>query len=207
MATLDVFNMAKKQVGTVDLPDAVFGCEVKEHLLYAAVRYQRAKARAGTHKVKERAEVRGGGRKPWKQKGTGRARQGTIRAPQWRGGGIVFGPRVRSHAIKLNKKMRQQALCSALSRRAQESSVAVLEGIELKDAKTKEIAELMSRFGWKDMLLVLAEPDEVVTRCARNLPTVTVLPTDGVNVYDVLLRSNLVMTRDAVDALSKRLGG
>ena len=131
MPTLDVFNMAKKQVGTVDLPEAVFGCEVKEHLLYAAVRYQRAKARAGTHKVKERAEVRGGGRKPWKQKGTGRARQGTIRAPQWRGGGVVFGPRVRSHAFKLNMKVRHQALCSALSRRAQESSLSILDEVSL----------------------------------------------------------------------------
>ena len=117
MPTVDVFNVQHDKVGEVELPDSVFGVEVREHLLYAAVRYQRAKARAGTHKVKSRSEVRGGGKKPWRQKGTGRARQGTTRAPQWRGGGVVFGPTVRSHAFKLNKKVRRAALKSALSRR------------------------------------------------------------------------------------------
>src|SRR5690242_6026196 len=123
---IDIFNLSHETVGSVDLDDAVFGCEVREHLLYAAVRYQRAKARAGTHKAKERAEVRGGGRKPWRQKGTGRARQGHTRSPQWRGGGVVFGPRVRSHAFKLNKKVRALALKSAISRRVQENALFVL---------------------------------------------------------------------------------
>ena len=205
MATVDVYNMDKKQVGSIELSDAVFGCEVREHLLYAAVRYQRAKARAGTHKVKERAEVQGGGRKPWKQKGTGRARQGTIRAPQWRGGGVVFGPRVRSHAHKMNKKVRRQALCSALSRRAEENVLAVLDTMTMDEAKTKNMVAFMKRFELSDMLLVTAESDTNIERSASNLPNVTVLPSAGVNVYDVLLRSNLVMTRAAVDALTARL--
>ncbi len=207
MPTVEVYNSQNEEVGKVDLDDAVFGCDVKEHLLYAAVRYQRAKARAGTHKVKERAEVSGGGRKPWRQKGTGRARQGSTRSPQWRGGGVVFGPRNRSHAFKLNKKVRRAALRSALSRRVGEGAVSILDAVTLEAPRTREFVALMSRFGWKDLLLVVPEHDDAVDRSSRNIPNVTVVPVGGVNVYDVLRRSHLVMTVGAAEALAARLGG
>jgi len=206
MPTVDVYNLNREKVGSADLSDAVFGAEVKEHLLYAAVRFQRAAARQGTHKAKERAEVRGGGKKPWRQKGTGRARQGSTRSPQWRGGGVVFGPRARSHAHKLNKKVRKAALCSALSRRCEESRIVVLDSLTFDEPKTRQITELMGRFELGDMLLV-ANADENITKSARNVPAVTVLPPEGVNVYDVLRRSVIVVTKDAADALGARLGG
>jgi large subunit ribosomal protein L4 len=201
---IDVFNVSREKVGDLDLDEAVFGTEVKEHLLYTVVRYQRAKARAGTHKAKQRAEVRGGGRKPWRQKGTGRARQGHTRSPHWRGGGVVFGPVVRSHAFKLNKKIRQQALISALSRRVQDNALVVLDGFEVAAPKTKQVIQFMDRFGLQDMVLV-APPNENLTKSARNLPTVTLLPPEGLNVYDVLKRRNLVFTKAAVDAVVSRL--
>jgi large subunit ribosomal protein L4 len=207
MPTVEVYNSQNEEVGKVALDDTVFGCEVKEHLLYAAVRYQRAKARAGTHKVKERAEVSGGGRKPWRQKGTGRARQGSIRSPHWRGGGVVFGPRYRSHAFKLNKKVRRAALRSALSRRVEEGAVSILDAVTLEAPRTREFVSLMARFGWKDLLLVVPERDDAVDRSSRNIPNVTVVPVGGVNVYDVLRRSHLVMTVGAAEALAARLGG
>ncbi len=206
MATIDVYNPNRDKVGELELDDAVFGAEVREHLLYAAVRYQRAKARSGNHKAKERAEVRGGGRKPWRQKGTGRARQGSIRSPQWRGGGVVFGPRVRSHGFKLNKKVLRSALVSALSRRVAESSVVVLEDWQLEGIRTRHVVDFMRRFELSDMLLV-ASRDETLERSARNLKSVTMLPPEGLNVYDVLHRNNLVMTRAAVDAVTARLAG
>jgi len=206
MPTIDVHSADGKKVSTVDLDDAVFGVEVKEHLLYAAVRYQRAKARAGTHKAKERAEVRGGGKKPYRQKGTGRARQGTIRAPQWRGGGIVFGPRVRSHAHKLNKKVRRAALRSALTRRVEDEALVVLDALSLPEAKTRQVKDLMAQFELNDMLLVISDRDENILKSARNLPNVTVLLTEGLNVYDILHRDNLVLTQDAVTAVTARLG-
>ena len=206
MPTVDVYNLNREKVGSADLSDAVFGAEVKEHLLYAAVRFQRAAARQGTHKAKERAEVRGGGKKPWRQKGTGRARQGSTRSPQWRGGGVVFGPRARSHAHKLNKKVRKAALCSALSRRCEESRIVVLDSLSFDEPKTRQITELMGRFELGDMLLV-ANADENITKSARNVPAVTVLPPEGVNVYDVLRRSVIVVTKDAADALGARRGG
>jgi large subunit ribosomal protein L4 len=201
---IDVFNVSREKVGDLDLDEAVFGSEVKEHLLYTVVRYQRAKARAGTHKAKQRAEVRGGGRKPWRQKGTGRARQGHTRSPHWRGGGVVFGPVVRSHAFKINKKVRQQALISALSRRVQDNALVVLDGFDVAAPKTKQVTQFMDRFGLQDMVLV-APPNENLTKSARNLPTVTLLPPEGLNVYDVLKRRNLVFTKAAVDAVVSRL--
>lgn len=207
MPTIDVFNSEREKVSTIDLDDAIFGVEVREHLLYAAVRWQRARLRSGTHKVKERAEVRGGGRKPWRQKGTGRARQGSIRSPQFRGGGVVHGPKVRSHAFKLNKKVRRAALCSALSRRVAEDALVVLEGLELPEIKTKRMVDFMQRFDLTDMLLVLDQADEKVLRSARNLPKVKVLLADGLNVYDVLNHSNVVFTRGAVAAVTERLNG
>jgi large subunit ribosomal protein L4 len=209
MPKIDIYNPDKKKVGEIELADAVFGTEVREHLLYAAVRYQRAKARAGTHKSKQRSDVRGGGRKPWRQKGTGRARQGSIRSPQWRGGGTVFGPVVRSHAMKLNKQVRSAALCSALSRRVAEKAVLVLDDLVLPEIKTRQITEFMKRFELGDMLLVTTSggpADTNLERSARNLGSVTLIRPEGVNVYDVLLHKNLVLTRSAVEHLTARLG-
>lgn len=201
---IDVYNPNREKVGQVELADAVFGAEVKEHLLYSVVRYQRAAARQGTHKVKQRAEVRGGGRKPWRQKGTGRARQGSTRAPHWKGGGVVFGPHVRSHAFKLNKKVRQLALRSALSRRVQENALVVLDGLTFPEIKTRQVADFLKRFELSEALIV-APRDEVLERSARNLPTVTMLPPEGLNVFDVLRRRTIVLTRAAVDAVTARL--
>lgn len=205
MPKLPVYNQNRDQVGEIDLSDAVFAADVRDHLLYAAVRYQRSRSQAGTHSTKQRAEVSGGGRKPWRQKGTGRARQGSIRAPHWKGGGVVFGPRTRSHAVKMNKKMRALALVSALSRRASESKIVVVEDFSLDEIKTRRVVEFMERFELPDMLLVSVS-DEKLGLAARNLKAVTLLPPQGVNVYDVLRRRNLVITRQAVVELTQRLG-
>jgi large subunit ribosomal protein L4 len=204
MPKIDIHNAGGKKVGTLDLEESVFGAEVREHLLYAAVRFQRAKARAGTHQSKRRSDVRGGGRKPWKQKGTGRARQGSTRAPHWSGGGTVFGPLVRSHATKLNKQVRAAALRGALSKRVGEKAVLVLDDFALSEIKTRQVTDFMKRFELADMLLVTT-PDPNLEKSARNLGGVTVIAPEGVNVYDVLLRKNLVLTRAAVDTITARL--
>jgi large subunit ribosomal protein L4 len=193
-------------VGEVDLIDSIFGTEVKEHLFYAAVRYQMAARRAGTHQVKGRTQVSGGGRKPFRQKGTGRARQGTTRAVQFRGGGVVHGPHNRSHAHNLPKKVRRAALMSALSRRAEENAVTVFETFQLAECKTKGFLDIMKRFEFEDLLLVLTEKDENVIKSARNIQGVKVLPVEGLNVYDILDHKNLALTSSAVDAVVARLG-
>jgi large subunit ribosomal protein L4 len=205
MPTIDVYNINREKVSEVALDDSVFGADVKEHLLYAVVRYQMAKKRQGTHKTKTRSEVAGGGRKPWRQKGTGRARHGSIRSPIWRGGGVVFGPTPRDHSIKLNKKVRAAALRSALSRRVAEGAIVVLDKFEIDEPRTRTVADFMKRFELTDALFVLPEQDEGFTKSARNLPTVTVLPTEGLNVYDVLQRRNLVFTQGALEAVTQRL--
>lgn len=207
MASIDVFSPNKEKVGEIELADNVFGVEPKEHLFYMVVRYQLAKRRAGTHAVKTRSQVSGGGRKPYRQKGTGRARQGSSRSPHYRGGGVSHGPVVRSHAHKLPKKVRKLALCGALSRRRAESRLTVLSDVNLGGAKTRLFADLMERFGFEDVLLVVPEKDETVDRTTRNIPTVTVLPVDGLNVYDVLRHKNLVVTQDAARKIESRLGG
>jgi large subunit ribosomal protein L4 len=207
MATLDVYSTDKEKVGTVELDASIFGAEVKAHLLHAAVRYQLAKRRQGSHSVKRRSDVRGGGRKPWKQKGTGRARQGTIRAPQWRGGGVVFGPDVRDHSIGMNKKERRAALVSALSKRAADEAVTVFDAFKFDAPKTKSVVEILERFELSNALIVIPEADEAFEKSARNLPNVTVLRSGGVNVYDVLKRDNLVLTQGALEALTQRLAG
>ncbi len=207
MSTVILYNQDHAAVGEASLDDTVWGIQVREHLLYAAVRYQQAAARQGTHQAKQRSEVRGGGRKPWKQKGTGRARQGSTRSPQWRGGGVTFGPVPRDHGFKMNKAVRRLALRCALSRRAAENKVVVLDSLTLASMKTRQVVDFMARFDLADMLLVVDRNDENVTRSARNLTRVTVLPTEGVNVYDVLKRKNIVITQEAVVALTARLGG
>ena len=206
MLKLDIFDIAKKKVGSVELQGAIFGAEVKEHLFYDAVRYQMAKRRAGTHAVKSRSEVAGGGRKPYKQKGTGRARQGTVAAVHYRGGGVVHGPQVRSHAHGMPKKVRRAALCSALSRRCEESAITVFDKFELPEIKTKGFVNVMNAFEFTDLLLVLSEKDETVSRSAHNVPGVTVLPVEGLNDYDILKHKNLAMTSAAVEKVVARLG-
>ena len=206
MPTLDVYNTSRETGGSIELDEKIFGTEVKEHLFYAVVRYQLAKRRAGTHATKGRAQVSGGGRKPWRQKGTGRARQGTTRAPHWRGGGVVHGPQPRSHAHKLPKKVRRAALRSALSRRCEESKLVVFNEFKLEEIKTRSFVNIINTFAFEDLLLVLDEKDEVVVRSARNIPRVTVLPVEGLNVYDVLRHRNLALTTAAIEKIVARLG-
>lgn len=206
MPTVDVFNTENEKVGSLDLADAVFGAEVKEHLFYTVVRHQLAARRAGTHKVKSRCEVSGGGRKPFKQKGTGRARQGTTRAPQMRGGGVVHGPTPRDYSFKVPKKVRRAALRCALSRRLGEQALTVFSAFDLPEVKTKGFRQIMDRFGFSDLLLILPEKDERVMLSARNLPKVTVLPVAGLNVYDILRHKNVAVTTSAVDHILARLG-
>jgi large subunit ribosomal protein L4 len=207
MPTVDVYNLKKKKVGSADLSDAVFGVEVKEHLFYSAVRYQMAARRAGTHAVKGRTDVRGGGRKPFRQKGTGRARQGTLAAPQYRSGGVVHGPHNRSHAHKMPKKVRRAALKSALSRRAEENAVTVFDAFELSEIKTKAFIDVMKTFEMDEILLVLPELDDTIARSARNIPGVKILPVAGLNVYDILDHKNLAFTTAAIEAVVARLEG
>lgn len=205
MAKVDVYNLAKKKVGTAELSDEVFATEVKEHLFHLVVRAQLAARRQGTHATKQRAMVAGGGKKPWRQKGTGRARQGSSRAPHWRGGGVVFGPQPRSHAFQINKKVRRAALRCALSRRAEESAMYVLDSMALPEARTKHFRAFMKSFGFESLLVVLPEADSSVQLAARNLPGVTVLPVEGLNVYDVLRHKNLALAKDAIGAITARL--
>ncbi|MCB9777337.1 MAG: 50S ribosomal protein L4 [Alphaproteobacteria bacterium] len=206
MPTVDMYNTAREKVGSIDLDEAVFGAEVKPHLFHTVVRYQLAKRRAGTHATKTRAQVSGGGKKPWRQKGTGRARQGTTRAVHWRGGGVVHGPHPRSHAHKLPKKVRAAALRCALSKRVQDEALTVFDAFTLSEIKTKEFAKVLKAFEFDDLLLVLPAKDDVVARSARNIPGVTVLPVEGLNVYDVLKHKNLALTQDAVAGVLQRLG-
>jgi large subunit ribosomal protein L4 len=207
MATVQVYNIECKKKGKIELDDQVFGVEPKPHLLHAVVRYQLAKRRAGTHDTKGRTEISGGGRKPFRQKGTGRARAGTTRAPHWRGGGVVFGPTPRSYAFKLNKKVRRTALKGALSQRVRDNALIVLDDFGLKEPKTRNVIEMMKRFELSDMVVVLSEKDELINKSVRNISGALVLATEGLNVYDILRHKNLVMTKSAVEAVTQRLVG
>ena len=206
MPRVEVFNQKHESVSSIELDDSVFGIEPKEHLFHLIVRYQLAKRRQGTHKVKGRAEVSGGGKKPWRQKGTGRARQGTTRAPHWRGGGVAHGPVPRNHAIGVPKKVRATALKAALSRRLEDGSLWVLDRVVLDEIKTRKFVEILKAFGWEEALFVLPDQDECVSKASRNLPGVKVLPVVGLNVYDILSHRHLVMTIDAVERVVERLG-
>jgi len=207
MATIQVYNQNHDAVGQIELDDTVFGAEYRRHLIHQAVRKQLAARRAGTHAVKHRAEVSGGGKKPYKQKGTGRARQGTTRAPQWRGGGVVFGPTPRSYDFKVNKKEMRAALRSALSKRVKDGAAIVVDDLRFDAPKTRDFSAFLGRFGVKDAVVVIGAADRNVELAGRNLADVRVMLPVGVNVYDVLRRSTLIMTRAAVDALTARLGG
>ncbi len=209
MATLDVVDNANSKKGTVELDPAVFEAAVRPHLFHAEVRRQLALRRAGTHSTKNRSRVSGGGAKPYRQKGTGRARQGTTRAPQWAGGGVVFGPVPRKHGHGLNKKTRRAALVSALSARQAEEAITVVDGIELEGFKTRAVVSLLEAVGLGDasVLIVTGAANEKLEGSARNLPRVGVIRAEGLNVYDILRHQKLLLTRDAVDALSARLAG
>ena len=205
MPVVDLYNSAHEVLGKVELDERVFGAEVKEHLFHMVVRHQLAARRAGTHSTKQRAMVSGGGKKPWRQKGTGRARQGSTRAPHWRGGGSVFGPQPRSHSFLLPKKVRRAALRSALSRRLGEQALFVLDQVALPEVKTKHFRSFMKSFGFESLLVVVAEEEQGVHLASRNIPGVTVLPVAGLNVYDVLRHRNIALTAPAIAPIVARL--
>lgn len=201
-----VVTLDNKAAGDIELDDAVFGLEVRNDLLHRMVEYQRAKKRAGTHKTKGISEIQGTTKKPWKQKGTGNARQGSLRSPQFRGGARIFGPVVRSHALGLNKKVRKLALKHALSAKQKQGTLYVLESMEMKQPKTKVIAAAFEKNGWsKPLLIGGASLDEAFAKAARNIKHVDVLPIAGANVYDILRHKQLVLTKDAVKHLEERL--
>jgi large subunit ribosomal protein L4 len=209
MASVEVLEVGKKKpAGSVELDPAIFEAPVRPHLFHAEVRRQLAARRAGTHATKNRAGVSGGGVKPWRQKGTGRARQGSIRSPQWAGGGVVFGPVPREYDHKLTKKTRRAALRGALSLRAKEGAVTVAQGLALDAFKTKRVVEMLEGLGLaeKSVLIVIGEADTHLEVSARNLPRVSVIRVAGLNVYDVLRHERLLIERGALDAIAARLG-
>ena len=205
MALVDVYNVNKEKVGEVDLKEDIFGVEVKPYLLHEVVVWQRACRRAGTASTKTRGEVRGGGRKPWRQKGTGRARVGSIRSPLWKGGGTVFGPKPRSYAYTLPKKVRRAALKMALSSKLADGHLLVLEDYPFTTPKTKEFAQVMKKFDLEKVLFITVEGHKNLELSARNVPYVQVMPTAGLNVYDILRYDHLVLLSPAVAAIKARL--
>ncbi|MGE7596217.1 50S ribosomal protein L4 [Peribacillus frigoritolerans] len=206
MPKVTLFNQTGSQVGDIELNESIFGIEPNNHVLFEAIIMQRASLRQGTHKVKNRSEVAGGGRKPWKQKGTGRARQGSIRSPQWRGGGVVFGPTPRSYAYKLPKKVRRLAIKSALSAKALEENILVLESLSFEAPKTKEFVALLKNLSVDTKTLVVTDGlDEKVALSARNIPGVTVVEADGLNVLDVVSHNKLILTKSAVEKVEEVL--
>jgi len=204
MPKVAVYNISGAQVGEIELADTVFGIEPNKHVLHDAVVMQLASMRQGTHKVKTRSEVSGGGRKPWKQKGTGRARQGSIRSPQWKGGGTVFGPTPRSYAYKLPKKVRRLAIKSALSSKVLAEQIIVLDQLTMNAPKTKEFAAILNNLNVdRKALVVVPEYNDNVALSARNIPSVKLVAADGVNVYDVLRHEKLIITKDAVQKVEE----
>ena len=203
MANVSVYNMEGKEVGTMELNDAVFGVEINEHLVHMAVLSQLANNRQGTQKAKTRSEVSGGGKKPWRQKGTGHARQGSTRAPQWKGGGVVFAPVPRDYSFKMNKKEKRAALKSALTSKVQENKVVVLDELKLDAIKTKSMVNVLKNVNADKALVVLNENDENVVMSARNIADVKTALINTINVYDVLKYNTLVMTKAAVEALEE----
>lgn len=207
MSKVAVLNQSGSSVGEIELNEAVFGIEPNEAVLFETVIQQRASLRQGNHKVKNRSEVAGGGRKPWRQKGTGRARQGSIRAPHWRGGGVVFGPTPRSYAYSLNKKVRKLALLSGLSSKVREENFIVLDELAFEAPKTKEFVETLSNLSINEKaLFVTADLDEKVALSARNIQGVTVIAADALNVLDLVAHDKLVMTKAAVEKVEEVLG-
>ena len=203
MATVSVLNMAGSEVGTMELNDTVFAAPINEHLVHMAVVAQLANKRQGTQSAKTRAEVRGGGKKPWRQKGTGHARQGSIRAPQWTGGGVVFAPKPRDYSIRMNKKEKKAALRSALTSRLEEKKLVVLDELKMDEIKTKRFVEVMNNIKVSKALAVMDAKDENVILSARNIPDVKTALVNSINVYDILKYDTLVVTKASVAAIEE----
>ena len=203
MANVSVYNIEGNEVGTIDLNDAVFGVEVNEHLVHMAVVNQLANNRQGTQKAKTRSEVSGGGRKPWRQKGTGHARQGSIRAPQWTGGGVVFAPVPRDYEVKMNKKERRAALKSALTSKVQDNKLVVVDSLALAEVKTKEMQRVLTNLKAEKALVITASDDKNVVLSARNIADVQTATVNTMNVYDVMKHNTVVVTKDAVASIEE----
>lgn len=203
MPTLKVFNKEGKEVGDIQLNESVFAVEISKDAMHQVVLAQLANKRQGTQSAKTRAEVRGGGIKPWRQKGTGRARQGSIRAPQWIKGGIVFAPKPRDYRVSVPKSMRRTAMKSALTSKVQDNEMIVLESLDFSAPKTKEMIKVLNAFEAKKTLIVVAESNENVYKSARNLPGVAVVPVNNINVYDILKYEKLMVTKDAVSKIEE----
>ena len=205
MAVTEVYNTDNKKVGEVELNDALFGLEVKKHILHDVVKMQLANRRAGTASTKTRTEVRGGGAKPYRQKGTGRARAGTNNSPLWRGGGVTFGPKPRDYSYKLPKKVRRLGVRMALSARFSENNMLVLDGFDLADIKTKQFVEVMKKLDIENGLIVIPGKNENLEKSSRNVQGYKVIPADGLNVYDILLHRRLVLLQPCLGQLEERL--
>ena len=198
MANVKVYNMEGAEVGTIDLNDAIFGVDVNTHVMHMAVVSQLANKRQGTQSAKTRAEVRGGGRKPWRQKGTGHARQGSIRAPQWKGGGVVFAPKPREYGFKMNKKEKGLAIKSALTSRVIENKLYVIDNISFDEIKTKKMVGMLSKFDIDKAIIVMDKKDDNVILSARNIPTVTTVTSNALNVFDILKYDKMIISKAAV---------
>lgn len=198
MPKLDVYDLEKSKVGSVDLNSAIFEAPVRKHLLHAVVNWQLAKKRAGSASTKERGEVRGGGKKPWKQKHMGRARQGSIRSPQWRKGGIVFGPKPKDWSYSINKKTKRQALISALSFKYGEGVIVAVSGFSLPEIKTRQVADFVKKFEFKSVLVVVEGDNQNLLKSSRNIQNVKVIKVEGINVFDILKYDALVMTEESL---------
>ncbi len=203
MATVAVYNIEGKEVDKLELNDNVFGVEINEHLVHLAVVSQLANGRQGTQSAKTRSEVSGGGRKPWRQKGTGHARQGSTRSPQWTGGGVVFAPKPRDYSMKMNKREKQIAMKSALTSKVQDSKLIVVDEFKLDEIKTSKFAQILDNLKAPKALVVTKDKDEKVVLSARNIPTVKTTMTNAINVYDILKYDSLVLTKDAVAAIEE----
>ena len=203
MANVSVYNIEGKEVGTIDLSDAVFGVEVNEHLVHMAVVNQLANNRQGTQKAKTRSEVSGGGRKPWRQKGTGHARQGSTRAPQWTGGGMVFAPVPRDYSFKMNRKEKRAALKSALTSRVEENKLIVVDELKFDEIKTKKFVEVLKNLSVDKALVVLEDKNRNVELSARNIADVKTAKVNTINVYDILKYNTLIVTKEAVAAIEE----
>ena len=203
MATVAVYNIEGKEVDKLELNDNVFGVEINEHLVHLAVVSQLANGRQGTQSAKTRSEVSGGGRKPWRQKGTGHARQGSTRSPQWTGGGVVFAPKPRDYFMKMNKREKQIAIKSALTSKVQDSKLIVVDEFKLDEIKTSKFAQILDNLKAPKALVVTKDKDEKVVLSARNIPTVKTTMTNSINVYDILKYDSLVITKDAVAAIEE----
>jgi large subunit ribosomal protein L4 len=206
MPTVDVYNIERTVIGQLELSDSIFAVPVKPHVMHEVVLYQLAKRRAGTAKTKGRSEIAGGGKKPWRQKGTGRARAGTSRSPVWRGGGTIHGPQPRSYDMRVPKKVRRLALKMALSQKLLDQELTVLDTLHLERIKTKDVVAVLERFELGKTLIVLPRSDETVEKSARNIPNVKVLRSEGLNVYDLLDYHKVLLTQECIGKIEETLG-